>query len=132
MVNYNLNKPIDVNQLSELRKSVGWNRIETSLRNPNLQRFFSVSAYEDDGLIGYIEVVSNGVTDAYIQDLMVHPEMQHHGIGTKLMNITINEIKKRDIYMVSVIYGEKELKDFYEKFGFSSMLCGQMQLRDEE
>ena len=132
MVSYYLNKPIDVNQLSELRKSVGWNRMEASLRNPKLQHFLSISACEDDNLIGYVEVISNGVTDAYIQDLMVHPSMQHRGMGTQLMNMTINEIKKREIYMVSVIYGEEELKEFYEKFGFTSMLCGQMELRDEE
>ena len=132
MVSYYLNKEIDAKQLSELRDSVGWNRMETSLRNPKLQRFLSVSAYEDDSLIGYVEVISNGVTDAYIQDLIVHPKMQHQGIGTQLMNMTINEIKKQNIYMISVIYGEKELKEFYENFGFTSMLCGQMQLRDEE
>ena len=132
MVSYYLNKQIDVKQLSELRNSVEWNRMEASLRNPKLQRYLSISAYEGDSLIGYVEVISNGVTDAYIQDLMVHPRMQHQGVGTQLMNMTINEIKKRDIYMVSVIYGEKELKEFYEKFGFTSMLCGQMELRDEE
>ena len=132
MVSYYLNKGIDVKQLSELRNSVKWNRMETSLRNPKLQRFLSISAYEEDSLIGYVEVISNGVTDAYVQDLMVHPRMQHQGIGTQLMNMTINEIKKQNIYMISVIYGEKELKEFYEKFGFTSMLCGQMELRDEE
>jgi len=34
--------------------------------------------------------------------------------------------------MLSVIYGEEKLKEYYERFGFFSMLCGQMQLRDEE
>lgn len=132
MVNYYLNKQVDVGQLCELRRSVGWNRMEASLRDPKLQRFLSISAYDDDSLIGHIEVVSNGVTDAYIQDLMVHPEWQHQGIGTQLMDMAILELKKRDIYMISVIYGEKELQGYYEKFGFSSMLCGQMQLRDED
>lgn len=132
MINYYLNKKIDMVQLSELRKCVGWNAMEKSLNNPKLQCFLSVSAYEGDRLIGYVEVVSNGVTDAYIQDLMVHPEMQNQGIGTQMMNIVIKEIKERDIYMLSVIYGEEKLRDFYEKFGFFSMLCGQMQLKDEE
>lgn len=132
MVSYHLNKQVDVEQLCELRRSVGWNRMETSLSDPELQRFLTVSAYEDDRLIGHVEVVSNGVTDAYIQDLMVHPDMQHRGIGTRLMNMAIIEIRKRNIYMISVIYGDKELQEYYEKFGFSSMLCGQMQLRDED
>ena len=132
MVQYYLDKQIGVTELSELRHSVGWNRMEGSLSDPKLQRFLSVSAYEGGRLVGYVEAVSNGVTDAYIQDLMVHPEWQGREIGTHLMNIAIDEIKKRGIYMLSVIYGETALKDFYEKFGFFSMLCGQMPLRDEE
>lgn len=132
MVKYYLNKKIDVMQLSELCKFVGWNSMESSLNNPKLQCFLSVSAYEGDKLIGYVEVISNGITDAYIQDLMVHPEMQNQGIGTQMMNMVIKEIKERDIYMLSVIYGEEELKEFYERFGFFTMLCGQMQLKDED
>lgn len=132
MVNYYLNKKIDTKQISQLRKSVGCNTMEGSLNNPKLQKFLSVSAYENDRLVGYVEVISNGVTDAYIQDLMVHPKMQNQGIGTHLINMTIKEIRERDIYMLSVIYGEEKLKGFYEKFGFFSMLCGQMQLRDEK
>ena len=85
-----------------------------------------------DRLVEYVEVVSNGVTDAYIQDLMVHPEMQNQGFGTQMMSMVIKEIRERNIYMLSVIYGEEKLKEYYERFGFFSMLCGQMQLRDEE
>ena len=132
MVNYYLNKKMDAMQLSELRKFVGWNTMESSLNNPKLQCFLSVSAYEGDRLVGYVEVVSNGVTDAYIQDLMVYPEMQNQGFGTQMMSMVIKEIRERNIYMLSVIYGEEKLKEDYERFGFFSMLCGQMQLRDEE
>lgn len=46
MVNYYLNKKMDAMQLSELRKFVGWNTMESSLNNPKLQCFLSVSAYE--------------------------------------------------------------------------------------
>ena len=109
MVKYYLNKKIDVMQLSELCKFVGWNSMESSLNNPKLQCFLSVSAYEGDKLIGYVEVISNGITDAYIQDLMVHPEMQNQGIGTQMMNMVIKEIKERDIYIYafSNIWGRR-------------------------
>lgn len=43
------------------------------------------AAYEEDELIGYIDSISNGVTDAYIQDLMVHPKYQGKGIGTEIL-----------------------------------------------
>ncbi len=31
--------------------------------------------------------------------------------------------------MVSVIYGHPSLQPLYERFGFQTMLCGQMELR---
>lgn len=49
-----------------------------------------------------------------------------------MIDMVIKEIKERNIYMLSVIYREEKLKELYERFGFFSMLCGQMQLRDED
>ena len=83
-------------------------------------------------MIGFLNVVSNKVTDAYIQDVMAAPEFQGKGIGTELMNRAIAEIKARGIYMISVIYGEEKLRRFYEKFGFCTMLCGQLETRSEQ
>ena len=100
--------------------------MEKELRNPNLTSFCYISAYEENELIGYIDCVSNGVTDAYIQDLMVKPEYQGKGIGTKLMNMMIDYLKDNHIYMISVLFDES-LKSFYDKFGFYTMLSGQME-----
>ena len=47
------------------------------------------------------------------------------------MNRAINRLKADHIYMISVIYGEEELRPFYERFGFYTMLCGQMETRPE-
>ncbi len=70
--------------------------------------------------------MSNGVTDAYIQDLIVCPDYQGKGLGTDLMNQMIQCLKEKRIYMISVVY-EESLKPFYERFGFYNMLCGQME-----
>ena len=77
-------------------------------------------------LVGYIDSISNGVTDAYIQDLMIRPDHQGKGIGTDLINKMIRCLKEKHIYMISVVF-EESLKPFYDKFGFNSMLCGQME-----
>lgn len=79
------NECIPVEKLSDLREAVGWNRMENAYRSPLLRSYYHIAAYDHDRLIGYIDCVSNGVTDAYIQDLMVHPDFQNQGIGTKLM-----------------------------------------------
>ena len=127
---FKYNEKVDVKELCGLRQAVGWNRMEKELSNPRLQSFYHISVYEseDQGqkLVGFVDCVSNGVTDAYIQDLMVHPDFQGKGIGTELMNKMIEHLKEAGIYMISVLYDE-ELKDFYSRFGFYNMLCGQLE-----
>lgn len=126
-MDYRLNEKISVSALADLRQSVGWNRMERELGNPKLQDFLTIACYDNSKLIGYVTVVSNGVLDAYIQDLMVRPDYQNKGIGTELMNKAISYVKEKGIYMISVIYGEEELRSFYERFGFYTMLCGQIE-----
>ena len=126
---YVCNEAVSVKELADLRESVGWNRMEKEYKNPLLTSYYHIAVYEKEVLIGYIDCVSNGVTDAYIQDLMVHPDYQRRGIGTELMTIMINYLKQKHIYMISVVF-EENLKPFYEKFGFFNMLCGQIETYD--
>lgn len=123
---YIVNALIPAKQIADLREAVGWNRMESCYENELMTSYFHISVYDGEKLIGYIDTVSNGVTDAYIQDLMVHPAYQGKGIGTELMNRTIAYLKERKIYMISVVFDEK-LLPFYKRFGFYLMLCGQMQ-----
>ncbi len=83
---YKFNEKVSVKALADLRESVGWNRMEREYKNPLMTSYYHIAVYEDDKLIGYIDSVSNGVTDAYIQDLMVCPDYQGKGIGTDLMD----------------------------------------------
>ena len=131
MITYINNKPTSAKAIACLRESVGWNRMETAYSDPLMTSFFHIAAYDGDKIIGYIDSVSNGVTDAYIQDLMVKPDYQGKGVGTELMNRMIAVLKERHIYMISVVYEEK-LKSFYSRFGFFNMLCGQMQTYESE
>ena len=126
-MNFIVNAPTSAKQIADLREAVGWNRMESCYKNELMTSYFHISVYDSVKLIGYIDTVSNGVTDAYIQDLMVHPVHKGKGIGTELMNRTIAYLKERKIYMISVVFEEK-LLPFYKRFGFFPMLCGQMQM----
>ena len=129
MIHYEFNVPVPASVLADLRESVGWNRMQQDLANPLLSNALTLCAFNAERLVGYAAVVANGVTDAYIQDVMVHPDYQRQGIGTQLMERLLTHLKQNGIYMVSVIYGDKALRPFYEKFGFFTMLCGQRELR---
>ncbi len=123
---YKLNEKVSAKDLADLRESVGWNRMEDEYKNPLMTSYCHIAAYDGERLVGYIDCVSNGVTDAYIQDLTVSPDCQGRGIGTELMNRMIEYLRSRHIYMISVIY-EESLRPFYERFGFRGMFSGQME-----
>lgn len=112
----------DASALADLRQSVGWNRMARDLRDPRLSAMRHLCAYDGETLVGYAAAVTNGVTDAYIQDVTVRPAYQHRGIGTQLMHRMLAHLQAEDIYMVSVIYGEDALRPFYERFGFHHAL----------
>lgn len=131
MITYIDNKSTPAKAIADLREAVSWNRMENAYKNPLMTSYYHIACYYEDKLIGYVDSVSNGVTDAYIQDLIVHPDYQGKGIGTELMNRMIATLKERNIYMISVVFEEK-LKSFYNRFGFFDMLCGQMQTYESE
>jgi len=129
MIHYEFDAPVSPADIADLRQSVGWNRMHRDLADLRLHNTIQLCAFAENRLIGYAAAVSNGVTDAYIQDVMVHPDFQHQGIGTELMKLLLARLEAEDIYMVSVIYGDEALRPFYERFGFCTMLCGQRELR---
>ena len=125
------NPDLPPDSIAALRRSVGWGGMDAELKDPAMKDYLRIACFDGDELVGFLAVVSNGVTDAYIQDVMVRPDYQGRGIGTELMERAIERLKRSRIYMISVIYGEEELRPFYEKFGFYTMLCGQMETRPE-
>ena len=124
---YKANEGVAAKQIADLRQAVGWNRMESAYMDERMVSYCHIACYADNQLIGYVDSVSNTVTDAYIQDVMVHPVWQGKGIGTELMNRMIARLKENKIYMISIIYGETKLAAFYKRFGFHELLCGQMQ-----
>ena len=131
MLNYVMDASASPERVAALRRSVGWGGMEAELVDPALHDYLRAACYDGERLVGFLAVVSNGATDAYIQDVIVHPDYQRKGVGTELMNRAIARLKSDQIYMISVIYGEESLRPFYEKFGFTTMLCGQMETRPE-
>ncbi len=131
MLRYVIDPDVSPESIAALRRSVGWGGMEAELKDPALRDYLRIGCYDRERLVGFLAVVSNGVTDAYIQDVVVHPDYQGKGIGTSLMSRAIERLKADRIYMISVVYGEEELRPFYEKFGFFTMLCGQLETRPE-
>jgi len=130
MFEYVIRGVVTPKQIADLRRSVGWNGMEDSYSRSLANSYFYICCYDEKLLVGFLDVVSNGVTDAYIQDVVVRPGHQKKGIGTEMMNMAIKKLKQDGVFAISVLF-EKKLKKYYKKFGFHMFLAGQMSTREE-
>lgn len=70
--------------------------------------------------IGMGRVLSDGVSDAYIQDLVILSEFRAKGIGKKIVKKLINHCKSKNINWIALI-AEPDQEGFYENIDFKQM-----------
>lgn len=70
--------------------------------------------------IGMGRLISDGVSDAYIQDLVVLPDYRDKGIGRDIVIKLINHCKNKSIHWVGLI-AEPNQDGFYISLGFKQM-----------
>lgn len=119
---YLVNPEVDAGELSVLRKAVGWDERKHKLEKIVGYTYLSVACYDGQRLVGYVDVLSDGVDDALIRGLIVDPKYQKQGIALELLNIVTATIKKDRIKTVNVLF-EPELESLYSKAGFR-IVCG--------
>lgn len=117
-------------EIEELRVAVGWDRCEGTYATI-LQRHFTYYTVraEDGRLIGYMSILSDGVSDAFLLDLMVHPDFQGKQIGRRLVKRGIQDMKEAGIQCVQVTFHEK-LREFYALCGFYMFGGGVIDFKD--
>lgn len=106
-----------------LHQTTGWNakglytydQLYTAICNS----WYSVSIYHNKILIGFGRIVSDGIYQTLICDVMVHPEYQKQGIGKNVMQALLNKCHKEGIKWVQ-LFCAKGKQDFYTKLGFLS------------
>ena len=96
-------------------------QVEKALEN----NLFDVIAVCNDEVIGMGRLVGDGVMYWYLQEIIVLPEFQGKGIGTRIIDRLLEYIKDNTTpgTFVSIGLTAATGKDtFYEKFGFSKSL----------
>jgi len=117
------NPLLKAEQVAGLRKAVGWDGRTEKYQRILGNTYFSAACFADDQLVGYVDTVSDGIEDAYIRDLAVHPGYQRQGIGSRLLAMVIERIKSDGIKMVNVVF-EPGFVGLYEKAGYIIMAGG--------
>ena len=126
MIEIKIIKDAPIDDLILLYKDAGWWSEENDGVDPDfIQKIVDGSfcfavAYHEGGVVGMGRAISDGVSDAYIQDVVVLSEYRGKGIGIKIMDTIIDFLKSKGIGWISLI-SEPKAVAFYERYGFTKM-----------
>jgi len=112
----------DGEEIAALYKAGGWWKDEyktEDLRNLIQGSFaFAVAIDTKTGrAIGMGRVIADGVSDGYIQDLVVLPQYRKSGIGPQIITTLVNRCLQSGITWIGLI-AEPDTEKFYRPLGF--------------
>lgn len=79
--------------------------------------WYAVSAWEGQRLVGFGRVVGDGVLHAMIHEMMVEPDYQNQGIGSKILEMLVSRCSAAGIRDVSLLAAPGRA-DYYRRRGF--------------
>ena len=118
------NPIVTLEDVLPLYEAVGWTNYTTKpemLEVAFKNSLHIIGAFNDDEkLIGVLRGVGDGASILFIQDILVYPEYQHQGIGTKLLQQTLEKYK--NVYQIQLATDDStKTVSFYESNGFTSL-----------
>jgi ribosomal protein S18 acetylase RimI-like enzyme len=116
--------PIEIARLTKLYRLAGWWTDEAD--NPahvagiiTGSHCFMV-ARQGGVIIGMGRAISDRASDAYIQDVTVHPDFRKRGIGSRIVSELVTRLEADGIGWIGLI-AERRTHPFYRPLGFSPM-----------
>jgi ribosomal protein S18 acetylase RimI-like enzyme len=113
-------KSYNSKEILNLYNAVGW--CSYTNKSETLEHAFNNSlkilcAHDGEKLVGIIRAIGDGYSVLFIQDILVLPEYQRNGIGTKLLNSMLKLYP--DIYQTQLVTDNTEKTvAFYKSCGF--------------
>ena len=89
-----------------------------------------VTARDQDDLIGFVNVVWDGLVHAWIQDEMVCSGSRHRGIGVRLIEVARDEAKSAGCEWLHVDFDDHLRPFYYDAAGFTPTNGGLINLTE--
>ncbi len=83
-----------------------------------------VCAYDDDGLVGFVNVPWNGGRHAFIMDTVVSPRAQRRGVGTRLVAAAVAGARDAGCEWLHVDFEDHLRRFYFEACGFRPTSAG--------
>jgi ribosomal protein S18 acetylase RimI-like enzyme len=115
--------PLTGSAVEALRIQVGWDGMPGYYQKILDHSYAHFSIHQVGQLIGFVNVISDGIADAFLVDLMVHPDYQRLGLGRSLVDHAIQGLKADGIRCIEVIF-DPALEEFYQRCGFHILSAG--------
>ena len=121
-------KDIEVEQITLLRSSVGWNKVRSEEKWKEIlnKSSFIYSVWDENKLVGMGRLLEDGIM-CNVYDVVVHKDYQGIGIGKMIMNNLMNWTNDKNYTCIGLFVqpeNKKFLIPFYEKFGFKLVDTG--------
>lgn len=122
-LDYSENGPIAKGDLIGLYTSVGWSNYT---RNPDLlhraveNSLWKLSVWDGRELVGLARAVSDDASIAYVQDILVRPDRQRNGIGTRLAAAALERFAHVP-QIVLITDDEPKTASFYRSVGMTDL-----------
>lgn len=118
------NPVVTLEAILPLYEAVGWTNYTqnpTMLKEAYKNSLHILAALNEEGkLVGVLRAVGDRASILFIQDILVTPEYQHEGIGTKLLQLTLE--KYMNVYQIQLATDDSsKTVSFYESNGFTSL-----------
>ena len=114
-----------IREITDLYREQGWWQAGDN-ENPQLiprliagSHCFVIALKEDD-IVGMGRAISDGVSDAYIQDLTVRREYRNQGIGLRILQTLLERLRDDGLHWIGLI-AEPGSFDVYRRAGFQEM-----------
>jgi ribosomal protein S18 acetylase RimI-like enzyme len=125
VVEFSIVKEADPQQIKELFVEGGWwndenDKIEFFVDSLIKCTFLFAVAKYDGRIVGMGRVLSEGMSDAYIQDVVVLKDFRKQGIGGGIIRLLLKELLARKISWIGLI-SVPGAENFYKEIGFEVM-----------
>jgi ribosomal protein S18 acetylase RimI-like enzyme len=128
VIDYRVNPDIRNEDLNRLFASAWENHHDSDFTPIHARSLCYICAYDENGLVGYVNVAWDGDFHGFILNTTVHKDAQRQGIGRALVQHAADAARERGIEWLHVDF-EPHLLSFYRACGFRHTEAGLMNLK---